>query len=511
MGEETRTSISVPSVPTAVRNTLDTLISLQNATQRKPGTDTQSLAVNHENWDSKTFLQMRDVKDSLNAGTVRAVAAGWKTLGSEWADAMESYKKNIADVTSGDWTGDAASAANGAVSSFVGEFPQSIREFGGSLSDRLTHLAENFDLVVSNFPETPESRYQHHEFNNESMAEVRNYYSYDEVVTENTYTGGYTWKFADMDGDENSPFDDLKKILDDSYAAATKAKELLTTNYSQALDAVLQNMPTMAPASGNPTGGFDSGPMGGGAGGAGGGGGGGAGGGGGGAPHPDVSKAVNRALDDIKRQQVTPASGSENPMQQVANTAGQALSSLGSQAAQGVQQALSQAEQTAQQAVQQAAQQVSATAPTGEASGFSGMVSPAALRSGAGGGGAGKGGGGAGKGAGGGGGAPGGGTPEKPTERTTKAGTTSSEQTTTARPAAGIAQTSQGTGTSGAGAPGAGGRGAGGGGDKVHKVLKALRTRVNGEAIVGVAKDDAAPVTTGDNGENPGPDGGVRA
>lgn len=163
-----------------------------------------------------------------------------------------------------------------------------------------------------------------------------------------------------MDGDENSPFDDLKKILDDSYAAATKAKELLTTNYSQALDAVLQNMPTMAPASGNPTGGFDSGPMGGGAGG----GGGGAGGGGGGAPHPDVSKAVNRALDDIKRQQVTPASGSENPMQQVANTAGQALSSLGSQAAQGVQQALSQAEQTAQQAAQQAAQQVSATAPT---------------------------------------------------------------------------------------------------------------------------------------------------
>ncbi|RPA58067.1 hypothetical protein EF294_16855 [Gordonia oryzae] len=123
------------------------------------------------------------------------------------------------------------------------------------------------------------------------------------------------------------------------------------------------------------------------------------------------------------------------------------------------------------------------------------------------------GGGGQGRGTGGGGG--GSGAPSAtnpPSERTTKTGTTKSTSTG-ARPSAGIAQTAQGTTGPGAGAPGAGGRGAGGGGDKVHKVLKALRTRVNGEEIAGpeISSVSAESAIEGDVNAAPGGDDGTRA
>lgn len=450
---------------------------LTTETQRKRGkVRAAPVQVTATNWRSKSYKEMKSLKDSISSriGEIDTISTKWGELGQHWADKLEAYDKAVKKITADSWTGETASMASASVTGFVGDFPDSVREYANSMQQRMAGLAANFRLVDSSFPTIEGSTSAHGvEFTDESLDKLSGHYDNDKVSD-----WWYGWRWGDFHGDGyewagGTKFADLKAVVDRVYTATATAARLLADNYSNPLVQSVQNVGELKPTGQPPTGGNPDGTQRGPGGNGGGGNGGGGNGGGGRSPvgKPDIDKAVKDALN---RQNVDKPSNTNNPFEQVANTAGNALSSLGTQAQQGIQQALSQAQQAAQQAAAKEAVKVTPTPHGVNNTAANRKVTPAGVNKPDGGAGGGKGGGGT-----------GGGTPERPAERTTRTGSTQKASTTTDRPTAGIAQTAQGAAGPGAGAPGAGGRG-GGGSDKVHKVLKALRTRVNGEAVAGI-------------------------
>lgn len=508
-------SVTVPSVPEVEKSTRTALSALRDSSKTKIGQSLESNVLNadtqKENWDSKSFLDMRDkVREKLVPQKVRDMGNDYKELGRLWANALREYQDKIVKVTETHWKGRSAAGARSATQSLVGDFPDKIEEYGKGIGDRLNQAAEVFDKVYRDFPETPnsvwDSPWQYGddaEFNTQSVAELENLYSYKRLNFEWGWTKGDRWQFANYGGKNSEPgssFDQFKKILDDSYKAAAEARVLMRDYYAVAIQDSMMNlpdMPTVTPAKATPTGGVGGG---GGTNGGGGGKTGGGGGGGGGqtAAKPDVGKALDEATKKLQQQQQTQNptatnASSENPLGQAASTATQALGSLGSQASQAAQQALSQA----QQAAQKAAQDIAGKLNTPDISGIHGGVSPVSHPGGSGVGAAKTGVAGAGGGGTGGGGGGIGGN-DRVAERTAKTGTTQQSAITAAtssRPTAGVSQ----AGVGGAGAPMGGGHGGQGGGDKVHKVLKALKTRVNGEEAAGLGAPTPAaePVVEG--------------
>ncbi|WP_185091129.1 hypothetical protein [Gordonia oryzae] len=491
---------------------MDANMNRLNREARPEGKQFSPSPVSATDWRSKSYDEMKKVKDSFDGkqGQLDAISIAWRSFGEKWASEMEQYNTAVSNITASSWVGDTAELASAAVSGFVGGFPESIRDYANEMSDRIAGLAANFRFAANNFPTIDgDTKYRNHEFTGETWFGLSDYYQHNESV--DRYNRGWTWgEFLWGSGGE-SGFDTVKAMVDKVFKATSQASYLLANNYSTPLQESVQNLrhfqsagaaPTGAPGGSGPGGVPQSG-GGGTAGGGTAGGGTGAGGGGQSVSAPDLEKSLDAMMKKTAAQNVGSPS-SDNPLSQVGNTASSMLSSLGSQASQSAQQAISQAQQTAEQLAQKTAGEVPNIA---EPTGFPNGVTPVSSATPAGGGG------GQGRGTGGGGG--GSGAPSAtnpPSERTTKTGTTKSTSTG-ARPSAGIAQTAQGTTGPGAGAPGAGGRGAGGGGDKVHKVLKALRTRVNGEEIAGpeISSVSAESAIEGDVNAAPGGDDGTRA
>ncbi|MGC4936044.1 hypothetical protein ACLQ3C_20445 [Gordonia sp. DT30] len=468
---------------------------------RPEGKVYQPSPVKGTDWRSKSYDQMKAVKDSFDGkqSQLDEISGAWEKLGEKWATEMEHYNTAVSKITASSWTGDTAQSASTAVTGFVGDFPEGIRDYANEMSDRMAGLAANFRFAATNFPPMDDdTTYGEHHFTGETWFGLSDYYQHI-PTTEIDEKTPWTWgSYLSGIGDEQ--FVSVKGMVDKVFKATSQAADLLAKNYSTPLQESVQNLTKLHPAGPAPADG-PGGPMPAGipTPGGGGPGGGGTGGGGGGA-QPVSAPDLNRSLEDLMKenaaQNVDRPSATDNPLSQIGNTAAATLSSMGSQASQAAQQAMSQAQQAAEQLAKKTAGGVpNVVEPTGFPGGITPVSSPTA------------GGGGSGRGAGGGG--VGSGAPSAtntPSERTTKTGTTKSTLTST-RPSAGIAQAAQGTTGSGGGAPGAGGRGAGGGGDKVHKVLKALRTRVNGEEIAG---PDITPAVEGsaiEGGEQATPSG----
>ncbi|WP_131822178.1 hypothetical protein [Mycobacteroides saopaulense] len=424
------------------------------------------------NWESKTFAALRKESEALSPSRMRDYATAWKEAGTTLKTKSETFKSKVEESVSGHWSGESANAADNAVKNVT---KTSIYEFTPSseaLSNRFTVLSTAFQYVQDQFKLLDP---------NDRLIEDGNF---DKARLEERVNDFNSKYHLDGDGRLRNNSDgyvpaqqavDEMEEINRSIEDYARAVQLFRDTYQDAAMKVVENFPNLpSPPNMN----FGQNPAG-----PGGNGGGNGGGGGGGNPlsnknagSPVNTKNLTDALKNIQNKNVANPNqnaNSSNPAQALSGiTSG--LSDAAKQAASAGQQALSGASDALNQALSGLSQNGLGTNPAlpegalalnngrgagavkpvsagGGGSAVKGVGAERALRSGGG-------------------------------STVTNAGKASAAAVPTSR--AGVA--GQGTtGGMGGGAPAAGNRG---GSDKEHKVNKALRTKQNGEELLGEAE-----------------------
>ncbi len=66
------------------------------------------------NWETFTFVELREEKDALNTEAIRDLATAWRTHGDDLKRDSENFKKSVRNAITGKWEGDSADAAEAA-------------------------------------------------------------------------------------------------------------------------------------------------------------------------------------------------------------------------------------------------------------------------------------------------------------------------------------------------------------------------------------------------------------
>ncbi|MEU9809101.1 hypothetical protein [Mycobacterium sp. NPDC050853] len=423
------------------------------------------------NWESKTFAALRKESEALSPTRMTGYATAWKDAGTTLKTQSETFKSKVEESVSGHWSGESASAADSAVKNVTKTSIYDFTPSSEAIHNRLTVLSTAFQYVQDQFKllDPNDKLIEDGNFDkaklDEKISDFNSKYVLDGDGRLRNRSNGYVPAQQAID-----EMDEIDRSIKD-YA---RAVQLFRDTYQDAAMKVVEDFPNL-PSPPNMTFGQNLG-------GPGGNGGGGGGGGGGGNPlsnksgTPVDTKKYTDALKNLQNKNTTNPNAnnsSTNPAQALSGiTSG--LSDAAKQAASAGQQALSGATDALNQALGGLSQNglgtnpaipegalalnngkaVGGIKPAGGAGGGSavkGVSAEKALRSGTG-------------------------------STVSNAGKASTAAVQASR--AGVA--GQGTaGGMGGGAPAAGNRG---GSDKEHKVNKALRTKQNGEELLGEAE-----------------------
>ncbi|KHO19905.1 hypothetical protein QQ44_25025 [Mycolicibacterium setense] len=130
------------------------------------------------NWETKTFGQLNDEKNSLKRTELQNLADAWKKHGNDLKTESKTFKETVEKAITGKWEGDTADAAEAATKHVT---KNSIYEFtpaSDEIANRLTILKGAFDHIHDNFPKYADHKLIDHfpDYNKHKLEEkVRDY------------------------------------------------------------------------------------------------------------------------------------------------------------------------------------------------------------------------------------------------------------------------------------------------------------------------------------------------
>ena len=107
------------------------------------------------NWETFTFVELREEKDALNTEAIRDLATAWRTHGNDLKRDSENFKESVRNAITGKWEGASADAAEAATQQVTKTSIYDFTPSSEALANRLTALKETFDHIKTEFPPTP--------------------------------------------------------------------------------------------------------------------------------------------------------------------------------------------------------------------------------------------------------------------------------------------------------------------------------------------------------------------